>query len=128
MSTPMNNAISWFEIPAADLSRAKTFYETIFGVELQSMEFPNGLKMEVFPHEQNGVGGALAHHPEFYETGTKGPLVYLNGGADLSHVLDKVDASGGQVVMPKTQIAPEIGYMGVFMDCEGNRIALHSQG
>lgn len=128
MSTPMNNAISWFEIPAADLNRAKTFYETIFGITLHSMEFPNGLKMEVFPTEEGGIGGALAHHPEFYETGTKGALVYLNGNPDLSNVLDKVDANGGQVIIPKTQISPDYGYMGVFMDCEGNRVALHSQG
>jgi predicted enzyme related to lactoylglutathione lyase len=27
---PLNNAISWFEIPAADINRAQKFYESIF--------------------------------------------------------------------------------------------------
>ncbi|MCB0698862.1 MAG: VOC family protein [Chitinophagales bacterium] len=124
----MNNAVSWFEIPAADLSRAKAFYETILAVDLHPMEFPNGLKMAVFPTEQGGIGGALAHYPEFYEPGKQGALVYLNGNPDLGKVLERVDSSGGQVIMPKTQISPEYGYMGVFMDTEGNRVALHSQG
>lgn len=122
----MNNAISWFEIPAANLDRAKSFYEAIFSLALNPMEFPNGLKMQVFPTEQSGIGGAICYHPEFYTPGTQGALVYLNASPDLSNVLDKVENNGGQVVVPKTQIGPDIGYMGVFMDTEGNRIALHS--
>lgn len=124
----MNNAISWFEIPAANLERAKSFYETIFGLQLNPMEFPNGLKMEVFPTEQTGIGGAICYHPEFYHPGTEGPLVYLNASPNLSNVLDKVDNSGGQVVVPKTEIGPDLGFMAVFMDTEGNRVALHSIG
>lgn len=129
MPQPMKNAVSWFEIPANDLSRAKTFYEFILGIDLQSAEFPNGLKMEIFPTEEGGISGALCHYPEFYEPGRQGALVYLNGGDDLSKVLERVEESpGGQVIVPKTQISPEHGYMGVFMDTEGNRVALHSIG
>jgi uncharacterized protein len=40
--------------------------------------------------------------------------------------LDKVEAAGGKIVVPKTEISPEHGYMAVFLDTEGNRIALHS--
>ena len=29
-------------------------------------------------------------------------------------------------MVPKTEISPEYGYMGVFIDTEGNRIGLHS--
>ena len=31
------NAINWFEIPAKEISRAKTFYETIFEIKMQEM-------------------------------------------------------------------------------------------
>jgi predicted enzyme related to lactoylglutathione lyase len=54
-------------------------------------------------------------------------IVYLNGNPDLKTVLDKVESAGGRVIMPKTQISPEIGYMAFFVDSEGNRMALHSQ-
>jgi len=41
--------------------------------------------------------------------------------------LDRIEKAGGKIIQPKTQISPEYGYMGVFLDTEGNRIALHSQ-
>ncbi len=45
----------------------------------------------------------------------------------MADVLDRILSEGGQIIMPKTLIAPEIGYMANFIDTEGNRIALHSQ-
>jgi predicted enzyme related to lactoylglutathione lyase len=35
-------------------------------------------------------------------------------------------AAGGTVYQPKTQISEEHGFMAVFIDSEGNRVALHS--
>lgn len=125
----MTNAISWFEIPVTDLNRAQAFYETIFGVKLIPMDMPN-IKMRMFPIDDpmTGIGGALAdtggtfHKP----SATDGPLVYLNANPDLQQVLDKVEAAGGKIMVPKTEISPEYGFMGVFIDSEGNRIGLHS--
>jgi predicted enzyme related to lactoylglutathione lyase len=31
-------------------------------------------------------------------------------------------AAGGQIIVPKTEISPEYGFMAVFIDTEGNRI------
>jgi predicted enzyme related to lactoylglutathione lyase len=45
----------------------------------------------------------------------------------LKNVLDKVEAAGEKVLMPKKQISEDIGYMGMFLDTEGNRIAIHSK-
>ena len=56
-----------------------------------------------------------------------GSLVYLNGNDDLSVMLGRVESAGGKILRGKTQISPDIGYMAVFEDSEGNRIALHSQ-
>jgi uncharacterized protein len=124
----MQNAISWFEIPTTDIERARTFYETIFGITLQPLDMPN-IKMRMFPLDDpmNGVGGALVDSGGYHKpSATDGPLIYLNGNPDVQRVLDKVEAAGGKIVVPKTQISPEHGYMAVFMDTEGNRIALHS--
>ena len=57
---------------------------------------------------------------------TDGPLIYLNANPDVQHVLNKVEKAGGKILVPKTQISPEYGFMAVFIDTEGNRIALHS--
>lgn len=124
----MQNMIAWFEIPAADLDRARKFYETIFGVTLQEMGLANQLRMAVFPVEAGAVGGALCQHPGFYRPSHDGTLVYLNGDPDLQLVLERVAPAGGRVIVPKTQISAEHGYMAVFEDSEGNRIALHSRG
>lgn len=121
------NAISWFEIPANDLERAQRFYETIFDVKLIPMESPQ-LKMRLFPLEDRmGVGGSLNYAPGFYEpSATAGPLIYLNANPDVQIVLDRIEKAGGKTIVPKTEISPEYGHMAVFIDCEGNRIALHS--
>ena len=73
-----------------------------------------------------GSSGALVFAPEFYQPSANGTMVYLNGNPDLQNVLDKVEAAGGSILVPKTEISPEYGYMGVFIDTEGNRIGLHS--
>ncbi len=122
-----SNAISWFEIPAADLARAQKFYETIFGFSMVSLDLPN-IKMRMFPiDDMMGVGGALCDSGGFHKpSATEGPLIYLNANPDLQTVLDKIVAAGGIILVPKTEISPEYGYMAVFMDTEGNRMALHS--
>lgn len=124
----LNHAISWFEIPVNDMARAKRFYETIFGIQLIDLDIGTGLTMAMFPTEDNTVGGALNHQPDFYKPSQEGTLVYLNASPDLQDVLSKVESAGGKIAVPKTQITPEYGYMAVFIDSEGNRIALHSVG
>jgi predicted enzyme related to lactoylglutathione lyase len=44
----------------------------------------------------------------------------------MDEILGKVPEAGGEVMVPKTQISPEHGYMAVILDSEGNRIGLHS--
>ena len=124
----MNHAISWFEIGTTDLDRATKFYETIFGISLVPMDLPN-IKMRMFPVDdpQNGIGGAIVDSGGFHKpSATDGPLVYLNGNPDVQNVLDKVEAAGGKILVPKTEISPEYGFMAVITDTEGNRIGLHS--
>jgi predicted enzyme related to lactoylglutathione lyase len=124
----MNNAISWFEIPATDLDRAQKFYEAIFGVSLIPMDLPN-IKMRMFPLDDmnNGVGGAVVNSGGFHKpSATDGPLIYLNGNPDVQIVLDKVEGAGGSIMVPKTEISPEYGFMAVIIDTEGNRIGLHA--
>ncbi len=124
----MENAISWFEIPTNDIHRAQNFYEAVFKIKMTSLEFPN-IKMRMFPLDDpmNGVGGTLVKTDGFHiPSATDGPLVYLNGNPDVQEFLDRVEPAGGKIQVPKTQISPEYGDMAVFIDTEGNRIALHN--
>lgn len=121
----MKNVVNWFEIPAADIERAARFYGTIFGTQIEIGDAMPGYKMAQFPHEE-GVGGAILQG-EGYTPTANGALVYLNGGDDLNVVLGRVEAAGGQVLLPKTSIG-ENGFMAFFEDTEGNRVGLHSMG
>ncbi len=74
-----------------------------------------------------GVGGTLVSIDEFFKpSATDGPLIYLNGNPDVQIFLDRVEAAGGKNIVPKTTISSEYGDMAVFLDTEGNRIALHN--
>jgi uncharacterized protein len=124
----MTNAISWFEIPASNLDRATAFYEAIFNIQLFAMDMPN-IRMRMFPIDDpmTGIGGAVVDSGGFHvASATDGPLIYLNGNPDVQVILDRVEQAGGKIMVPKTEISPEYGYMAVIIDTEGNRIGLHS--
>ncbi len=119
------NALSWFEIPVVDFDRAKRFYNAIFDFVMPEIQMGPG-RMGILLHEQGkGVGGAIVWS-EGCVPATTGTLVYLAGGKDLSVVLDRVAVAGGSVLRAKTMISPDMGYMGMFVDTEGNRVGLHS--
>ncbi|MBV8749228.1 MAG: VOC family protein [Candidatus Eremiobacteraeota bacterium] len=114
-------AITWFMIPAADLARAQRFYETILETTLKAEDF-GGRPLAVFPYDQPAVGGALAE-------GTPSPagtLVYLNVTGRLDRTLELVNAAGGSVATPKTELPNGIGWSAHIVDSEGNRVGLHS--
>ena len=124
--TAKENALNWFEISVNDISRATKFYETIFGILLLQQEMM-GMKMAFFPAEDmNGkVSGGLVQGP-MHKPSADGAKIYLNGNPDLSNALSKIEKAGGKVLMRKTKITDEIGFMAYFTDTEGNTVALHS--
>lgn len=122
--SPNTNALNWFEIPALDMARATSFYETIFEIKLEPVVMMN-MEMAMFPIAPPKVGGALVKS-EMHIPGPGGCLVYLNANPDVQRVLDRVEAAGGSIVMPKTFIDSDTGYMAFLKDCEGNTIGLHS--
>lgn len=120
------NAINWFEISVNDIERATKFYETILDIKTTSFEMM-GMKMVMFPADgSNGnVGGALVKS-QMHTPGATGSVIYLNANPDLDLVVNRIEKAGGKIVMPKTRIDENTGYMAFFNDTEGNKIGLHS--
>ena len=120
-----HNMVGWFEIPVNDMDRAKAFYETVFKIDIQVVDF-GGILMGWYPDrgEAPGAQGTLIKQ-ESYIPSQEGTLVYFIS-EDVQNELDSIVAAGGKIYQPKTQISPEHGFMGVFIDTEGNRVALHS--
>jgi predicted enzyme related to lactoylglutathione lyase len=124
-----NNVVGWFEIPVTDMARAITFYEKVFDFKIDRHQMGE-LDMGWFPTSPTGNGamGSLVYNLEFYTPGSHGPLVYFTAhSGDLNNELGRVKSAGGKVLSPKKMIAEEYGYMALFEDSEGNRVALHSR-
>ena len=121
----MENLIVWFEVPVNDFVRAKKFYSEILQAEIKDEKMGGDL-MGFFLTEKGGSSGAIVKG-KGHVPGDKGTIVYLNGGEDLQVILDRVEPSGGKIVVPKNLITDELGYFAWFLDPEGNRLALWSQ-
>ena len=121
----MANVLNWFEIPVTNMERAVKFYTAVFGYEAMYQTNMGGIDMAFFPMEGEGVGGALCKG-EGHNPTQDGSLIYLNGNPDLEKQISLVESAGGKLILPKTLITEEIGYMAIFIDSEGNKMALHS--
>jgi hypothetical protein len=115
--------VSWFEIPAINFRQAVEFYQYIFGITMQQ-NITNSNAVAYFP-TNTGIGGSVVAGTGYVPSNT-GSLIYLNAGDNLSRVLDKVIPAGGRIIMPKTLISLESGFFAVFIDSQGNKLALHS--
>ncbi len=120
----MHNPIHWLEIAATDLERAKDFYAKVFNLEFQFVEMPDN-KMYMFGAPgQTGSAGCLVHSPD-NKPSADGTIIYFTC-ENVENEVKKVEASGGKVIVPKTDIG-EFGFFAQFIDTEGNRIGLHSE-
>lgn len=119
------NMVGWFEIPVLDMDRAKAFYEDVFQIELSIHDF-GGFLMGWFPFDEGkpGAAGTLVKQ-DSYVPSQEGTLIYFSS-ENVQNEVSRIDSAGGKVIQEKTQISPEHGYMAVFLDSEGNKVALHS--
>lgn len=123
----MVTTLNWFEIPATDFKRAKTFYEKILDAQIH-VDPSSNMQYAYLPSDpqKGGFGGAIACGENFVPA-TTGTTVYLDGGNDLSIPLSRVESAGGTVILPKTSIGNN-GFIALFIDTEGNKLGFHSMG
>ncbi len=119
----MKRLTNWIEIPVTNMDRGRKFYQEIFGGIVFHELGMAGCLNAIFPTEDRFNTGALVLGKQ-YQPSASGILVYLDGGKDLSLILDRVVRAGGVMLMPKTNLGDKAGYVGMFLDSEGNRIGL----
>jgi predicted enzyme related to lactoylglutathione lyase len=123
-TTVQANPVGWFEIPVLDMERAKAFYEGLFDIELQVQEAAGNV-MAFWPMKEKGSGAAGAlSQGEGYSPSQAGIRIYFMTD-DVEQVLSRVPRLGGRVALPKTSIG-EYGFIGHFIDTEGNLVSVHS--
>jgi predicted enzyme related to lactoylglutathione lyase len=119
------NAITWFEIPTTDFSRATTFYEAMLDKKL--IPFPGDEPCSMFPHGDDGISGALVKRDN-HDPCNNGSMVYLNVDGQLDATLERVARLNAKVLVPRTQIPGGFGFYACVCDTEGNHVGLHSRG
>lgn len=120
----MKHAVVWSEIAVADLKRATAFYEKLLDGKLKPEQF-GPFRIACFPYADGGIGGCLVHG-EGYEPSAKGTVTYLAATPGIDAALERARALGAMVVLPKTALPGEQGFIAHVLDCEGNRIGLHA--
>jgi hypothetical protein len=119
-----------FEIPADDLDRAKNFYGSVFGWQLQTMPMPQGGEytsvvttavdqQTQMPTEPGAINGGMVQREE---PTSAAPVITV----DVEHIDDalrEIEANGGRTVTPRTAI-PGMGAFAYFKDSEGNVMGL----
>lgn len=118
----LRDYVSWFEIPVYDMLRASTFYNTIYNMQMEVAY--NGEFVMAYFAADKGIGGALIQGPGCHPNDT-GVLIYLNAGGDMDSIIARIEGAGGRIIMPKTLIGEQSGFFALFIDSEGNRLALH---
>ena len=118
------NPVGWFEIYVQDMERAKTFYESVLQVRLESLNSP-AVQMWAFPGDmqRRGAGGSLVQM-DGVASGGNSILVYFSC-EDCAVEEGRVEAAGGRVHRQKMSIG-EYGFISLVVDTEGNMFGLHS--
>jgi uncharacterized protein len=117
-----------FEIPADDVERAKSFYGSVFGWELQTMQMETGEYTSVrttpvdeqtqLPTEPGAINGGMFVRDERLTT----PVITIDVDG-IDDALKQIEAEGGSTVTPRTAI-PGMGAFAYFKDPEGNVMGL----
>lgn len=120
----MHNPVGWFEIYVDDIQRAQKFYESVFQVNLSTLESPE-ITMLAFPMDMNksGASGAIVHMPGF-SAGRNSVLVYFSCD-DCAVEEERIKKFGGRIEKTKFSIG-QYGFITLGYDTENNMIGLHS--
>lgn len=117
-----------FEVPAEDLDRAKNFYGSVFGWQLNPVPMPGGEYTSVIttavdeqtqmPTEPGAINGGMMQRDERISS----PVLTIDVDA-IDDALKQIESGGGSTVTPRTEI-PGMGAFAYFKDPEGNVLGL----
>ena len=115
----MPNNMSTFAIHADDVSRAKRFYEKVFGWKFEAWGPPDFYLIHTGTADAPGIRGLLEKRAEpLTGTGLRGFECTVDV-KDVAAIQALVEQNGGKVTMPKAVI-PTVGWIIRFFDTEGN--------
>ena len=114
-----DHSIVWFEVPADNVERARSFYGGLFGWKIEKFPGP----MEYWHIDTGGAddtpdGGLLKRQ----NPGQQGITNYISVPS-VEEYAKKVQTLGGKICMPKTAV-PQMGYFAICQYPENNMFAI----
>ena len=120
----MDNVVH-FEIPTEDLNRAKTFYQTTFGWEMQDMPEMNYIitrtvetDEKFMPKTVGAINGGMMKRNSI----VTGPSFAINVKS-IDETVEKIKTAGGAILQEKMPVST-MGFIAYFKDPEGNVLSL----
>jgi predicted enzyme related to lactoylglutathione lyase len=114
----MANNDTWFAINADDVTRARRFYEQIFGWTFQPWGPPNFYVIKANKTQPEEIGGLQERRELVPGTKMIGFECTITVD-DIDKTIRAVESGGGTLVSPKFHI-PSVGTVVYFLDTEGN--------
>jgi uncharacterized protein len=113
----MANRVGWFEVVGQDGQKLRSFYGDVFGWQFELPPDMEGVDYGMTDPSQTGIGGGVGTTP-----GGSGHATFYVEVDDPQATLDKIEATGGTVVMPVTEM-PMVT-IAQFEDPEGHLVGL----
>ena len=124
------NPVVHFEIPADDVERAKKFYTTLFGWDIEKFDMDGGetywiirtteVDDKMMPSKPGAINGGMMKRQNPSQ-----PFMNYISVESIEKTLDAIVAHGGKICMPKQEIGKGMGWIACFQDTEGNMVGLH---
>jgi predicted enzyme related to lactoylglutathione lyase len=117
----MENKLTHFAIHIDDMERAKKFYDEVFAWGFNAYGQADFLQIKAGKSENAALIGAMQSRKYSPVPGNIVGFECTIGVENIDATIGKVVSSGGQILMPKTEI-PYVGWIAKFLDTEGNLV------
>lgn len=128
--TKQADKVSWFEMPADDVKRVSEFYGKVFGWATPPMGDDATFALTVKADENGNpteVGGINGGFHKRQGASDAGPVVNIHVD-DIDAKLAAVEAAGGRVIQPRTEVGEYGLSMALFSDTESNVMGVYNYG
>jgi predicted enzyme related to lactoylglutathione lyase len=115
----MSNKIMWLEVASTDIPASAKFYGDLFNWPIVTDEKMN-YTMTAFEENETGLGFSPVDEAQGTPPGSV--LVYVDV-ADVDATISRAKELGAPIIQDKFEI-PTVGWMAIFGDPGGNRIAV----
>ncbi len=121
----MPDKVAFFELPADNVDRAKTFYNKAFGWQInydQGLDYHFVATAKSDQYGRSAEPGAINGGMPKREAPVKSTTITISV-PDIDSAMKSVEKLGGKIVQKK-QAAGNLGFTAYFEDTEGNRVGL----